>query len=143
MFLSGTSLPLDRAILRQACTASLQPTGDRFRRLLHFQPKPHHANHRNESNLPLRLPRRAILIRVRGLREHFNLTHTPVWRESGGLFFMQCFDCYLENVIAEVGSPTCRHHENSGLKWWPENWDKMDEGERIAWLEKKQLAISK
>ena len=54
-----------------------------------------------------------------------------------------CFECSLENIWAEEGSPTCPHHEHSGLKWWPENWDKMPEEERIAWLEKKQLAISK
>lgn len=56
---------------------------------------------------------------------------------------MQCFDCYLENVIADIGSPTCRHHDKSGLKWWPENWEQMCESERLAWLEKKQLANGK
>ena len=53
-----------------------------------------------------------------------------------------CFECQLENVFAIEGGPTCRHHENNGMKYWPEDWSKMPEDKRIEWLEKKQLANS-
>jgi hypothetical protein len=48
-----------------------------------------------------------------------------------------CPACLAANIIAPANGPTCRHSEPTGVKWWPENWSRMLESERVAWLEKK------
>lgn len=46
-----------------------------------------------------------------------------------------CAECQALGIIATIGGPTCQHNRNAGLLWWPHDWGKMSDPERLAWLE--------
>lgn len=49
-----------------------------------------------------------------------------------------CPQCLAVKVVAIEGGPTCTHQLNHGPLWWPSNFERISESERLAWLEKKK-----
>jgi hypothetical protein len=48
-----------------------------------------------------------------------------------------CPQCLSANIIAPLHGPTCAHSVPNGVRWWPDGWERMPEGERVAWLKTK------
>ncbi len=46
-----------------------------------------------------------------------------------------CPACARENRIATVAGPTCPHHQPTGAAWFPENYDRMLEADRIVFIQ--------
>lgn len=50
-----------------------------------------------------------------------------------------CPECANAGVVATVNGPTCKHSSFSGSAWFPHDWAKMTEMERVKWLSKKRI----
>jgi hypothetical protein len=51
-----------------------------------------------------------------------------------------CPDCRRENRIATVAGPTCPHHPQTGVRFWPAWWNEAGmELRRLQWLKTNQI----
>lgn len=48
-----------------------------------------------------------------------------------------CAECWEGSTVATAGGPTCSHARITGASWWPADWAKWPEYQRVEWLERK------
>lgn len=53
-----------------------------------------------------------------------------------------CGACWALGIVATLNGPTCTHHiHGANAAWFPENWEKLPEYERLAIITARQNAI--